>query len=177
MKKDKNLEKLTEQYTPLIHHVMKGLYLNLSDSYYEDYLQELYIKLFEIAAAFDGDPLDKDNYRFTHYAKRGLRWHLIDLLRSAKKSNVEVPFLDIYFLDKEKVEHSEDSRLRLSSFYTEVKQKLTKQELTLLVEMIAGNHTLQELATNYGVSRKTISERKKVIRDKLHSLKEVLISE
>lgn len=53
---------------------MKSLYIYPSDNQYEDYLQELRIKLIKIAENFDGDPLVKDKYRFTNFAKRGLTW-------------------------------------------------------------------------------------------------------
>lgn len=78
---------------------MKSLYIYPSDNQYEDYLQELRIKLIKIAENFDGDPLVKDKYRFTKFAKRGLTWYLINLLRSDKKAKEEVLLLDITVME------------------------------------------------------------------------------
>lgn len=122
MENNEEKELLLAQYTPLLHKVMKSLHLQSFDTQYEDYLQELRIKLIEIAKDFDGDPRDKDKYRFTNYAQRGLRWYLIDLLRKNKKTKDEVPIYDIYFSEDDITGLLEESRTSLLSFYNEVKK-------------------------------------------------------
>lgn len=174
MKTNEDFEQLLDQYNPLIHRVMKSLYIYPSDNQYEDYLQELRIKLIKIAENFDGDPLVRDKYRFTNFAKRGLTWYLIDLFRSDKKAKDEVSLLDITFIEEDGLGLLEDSRLPVISFYEEVKKRLNSTEITLFWALLSGNYTSQQLAMEYGVSRKTISKRKKQIRDKLQSLKIIL---
>lgn len=174
MKTNEDFEQLLDQYNPLIHRVMKSLYIYPSDNQYEDYLQELRIKLIKIAENFDGDPLVKDKYRFTNFAKRGLTWYLINLFRSDKKAKDEVSLLDITFIEEDGLGLLEDSRLAVISFYEEVKKRLNSTEITLFWALLSGNYTSQQLAMEYGVSRKTISKRKKQIRDKLQSLKIIL---
>ena len=50
---------------------------------YDDFFQELQLKLVDLYTHFDGLPLEKeiDRYRFTSYAKTGLYWHGLNLLR------------------------------------------------------------------------------------------------
>lgn len=82
--------------------------------------------------------------------------------------------LDITFIEEDGLGLLEDSRLAVISFYEEVKKRLNSTEVTLFWALLSGNYTSQQLAMEYGVSRKTISKRKKQIRDKLKSLKSIL---
>lgn len=163
------LEELLNQFTPLVHKVLieHGQKRNHKD--YEDYYQELCIKLVEIAQEYEGDPLGDDRYRFTYYAKKGLSWHLIDLLKKDRHNEYEQSLSDFIF-ESEGVEASKEN---ITAFMTEMVHRVTESELQLIKAFLDGN-TLQEIAKQFKVSRKTISKRKKHIQEKLSDLKSFL---
>ena len=91
-----------------------------------------------------------------------------------QKAKDEVSLLDITVIEEDGLGLLEDSRLAVISFYEELKKRLNSTEITLFCALLSRNYTSQQLAMEYGVSRKTISKRKKQIRDKLKSLKSIL---
>lgn len=170
-----NFEKLLDQYSPLLHGTLRDLYIYADDNNYEDYLQELRVKLITIASKFEGDPIDKDKYRFTSYAKQGLKWFMIDMLRKAKNISNEISLADITFVSGEDVSTLlEETRDSLYQFLTEVEDRLNKKELTLFWAILSEHYTLSELSKHFKVSRKTISLRKRKLLDKLKPLKDIL---
>src|SRR5699024_7569844 len=136
---------------------------------YEDYYQELCIKLAEIAQEYEGDPLGDDRYQFTYYAKKGLSWHRIDLLKKDRHNEYEQSLSDFIF-ESEGVEASKEN---ITAFMTEMVRRVNESELQLIKAYLDGN-TLQERAKQFKVSRKTISKRKKHIQEKLSDLKSFL---
>ena len=71
-------EHLIRLFAPLVYKTLARCNIHSAHIHYDDYWQELRIKLLQIAQNFDGQPLtnDDDRYRFTAYAQRGLYWHL-----------------------------------------------------------------------------------------------------
>lgn len=163
-----HLEILLEQYSRLIHKVLVecGQY-NKPD--YEDYYQELSIKLFELAEGYEGDPLgeDADRYRFTAFAKQGLKRGLIDMLRKEKFWNDAMTSpLSEYIFESEVGKLSIENLLVLMN---DLRRYLTSGELNLVKGIVNGINS-KELAKCFGVSRKTIAKWKGQIRQKLSEI-------
>lgn len=166
---------LLKQFEPLLHKTLHRLSIFQGHGSYEDYLQELRLKLLAIEAEFDGKPLKGDGIRFAAYAGKGLYWHLVNLLRS---DNRQQEFLveDISLvsdLEAPPIPFLEGTHA-LTTFMEEVNQRLTQEELTLFYTLADGSYTMNEIATGYGVTRKTIYDRKKKLVAKLASLKYLL---
>lgn len=163
------LETLVEQYQLLLHKVLGECGRHAKQDDYEDYFQELSIKLLELAERFDGDPLgdEDDRYRFTSYARQGLKRHLIDMLRKEKFWNdaMTAP-LSEYIFESEVGELSIENLLVLMN---DLRRYLTSGELNLVKGLVNGINS-KELAKCFGVSRKTIAKWKGQIRQKLSEI-------
>lgn len=162
-------EQILIQYNRLIHRVLSDNGQKKTDNNYEDLYQELSIKLIEIAEKFSGDPIE-DAYVFTAYAQQGLQWYLIDLLRSYSSVSVEIPLSNFIFTPVGAESFSEN----ITAFLSEAKKRLTKSENQLFQSLINGQ-TLSELAKDLGVSKNTMSKRKKRIIEKIKDLKHLLL--
>ena len=161
------------QFEPLVHKTLARLFISPRHVSYEDYAQELRLKLLEIEAGFDGKALGEDRMRFVAFAGRGLYWFLISLLRKEKKA-VSVSFDDIEAAIECEVP-VESSRLELVLFLEEARRRLDAGEFELFQLLMHGEWTVTEIARFYGVQRKAIYRRKKKLVDKLSDLKDLLI--
>ncbi|XJS11039.1 sigma-70 family RNA polymerase sigma factor [Aerococcaceae bacterium WGS1372] len=161
---NQQLELLIKQYNRLIHKVLLacGQY---GKPNYEDYYQELSIKLIELADQFNGDPLDQDRYQFANYARKALTRYLIDFMRR-ERLNKEDPTLTEYIFETEDAHSSTEN---LTTILNEISSRLNLSELNLVKGLVSGI-TLKELANQLGVSRKTISKRRGQIQKKLEDL-------
>lgn len=166
---------LLKQFEPLLHKTLHKLSIFQGHGSYEDYLQELRLKLLVIEAEFDGKPLKGDGIRFAAYAGKGLYWHLVNLLRSDNRQQ-ELLVEDISLvsdLELPAIPFLEGNHT-LKTFMEEVTRRLSQEELILFYTLADGSYTMSEIATGYGVSRKTIYERKKKLVTKIESLKYLL---
>lgn len=166
-------------FEPLIHKVLNQLNIRQNHMNYEDYYQELQIKLVDILKVFKNDSVDLDekNCKFIAYARQGLYWEGLDLLR---KSNREAKKIG----ESRPIEWLEDrNAVNFNSFnlniYTEdffrlAKRRLSSKDFLLLLQLADGQYTMQELADEYGVVRDTIYEWKNRIRDRLKDIKDCL---
>lgn len=168
-------EQLILKFKPLIHKVLRSVYLNPSNPNYDDYYQELSLELINIVQNFKGDPLGDEQYIFTAYAQRGLKWFLIDKIRADKFPHFEISASDaIYYENEEGLEFNSSLTSGVNLFMTEAKKRLNAKESELFKYIASGDYTLTELAKHFGLSRKTISKRKGQIKEKLKNLKYIL---
>lgn len=161
------------QFEPLVHKTLARLYIQSRHIAYEDYAQELRVKLLEIESSFDGKALGEDRIRFVSFAGRGLYWFLVSLLRKEKQLD-SVSFDDIEAAVECEVP-LESSRLELVYFLEEARRRLEVEEFELFQLLADGEWTVTDIARFYGVQRKVIYRRKKKIVDKLSDLKELLL--
>ena len=89
-----NVSKLLIEFKPLIYKTLSRLRIHPHHMNFDDFFQELQIKLVEIYQGFEGDPLrvEADRYKFTAYAGNGLYWRGIDLFK--KKSFSSLPVVE-----------------------------------------------------------------------------------
>lgn len=165
--------RVLNQFEPLVHKTLARLFIHPRHVSYEDYAQELRLKLLEIESSFDGRALGEDRIRFVAFAGRGLYWYLVSLLRKEKQA-VTVSFDDIEAA-VECVVPLESSRLELVYFLEEVRRRLDEAEFELFQLLVDGEWTVTDIARFYDVSRKVIYRRKKKIVDKISDLKELLL--
>lgn len=166
---------LLKQFEPLLHKTLHKLSIFQDHWFYEDYLQELRIKLLTIEEEFDGKPLKGDRIRFAAYAGKGLYWHLVNLLRTENQRK-ETFVEDISLMSDTEGMFAPllEGNYALNSFIEGVKQRLDKEELALFYILADGSYEINEIAKNYGVSRKTIYERKKKMVSKIEGLKDII---
>lgn len=166
-------------FKPLIHKVLNQLNIRQSHMNYEDYYQELQIKLIDILKFFKNDSLDLDekNCKFVAYAKQGLYWEGLDLLRKdnrrPKKASGSRP---IEWLEDRKAVNfdSFDLNLYTEDFFRLAKKRLSSKDFLLLLQLADGQYTMQELADEYGVVRDTIYQWKNRIQERLEDIKDCL---
>ena len=164
--------RVLEQFEPLVHKTLARVFLSPRHVAYEDYAQELRLKLLEIEASFDGKALGEDRIRFVAFAGRGLYWFLISLLRKEKTAEM-VSFDDIEAAVECELP-MEAARLELVFFLEEARRRLEPSEFELFQLLSDGEWTVTDIAKFYGVQRKVIYRRKKKIADKLADIKDLL---
>lgn len=161
------------QFEPLIHKTLQRMTINQRHISYEDYAQELRIKLLAIEESFDGEALGEDRIRFVAFAGKGLYWHLVSLLRKNQKKS-EVSYDEIEAAADVDIPF-ESSRIELLFFMEEVRRRLDQSEYELLMMLCDESLTVTEIAKLYGVGRKTIYQRKNKIVSKINDLKTLLL--
>ncbi len=175
-----DLNTLLLQFEALIHKTMSRLNIPQNNMFYEDFTQELALELIEIYQTFEGEPLvsDIDRYKFTAYAGRGLYWQGLNLLRQNKLDT-------FYATDEEEIdwlqEQGEDAAetfttsIYIEDFLKQAQARLSAEDYQLLLHLMEGKYTMQELAELMNVSRDTIYQRRQKMQGRLRDLKECLI--
>lgn len=166
-------EELLQRYDALIHRVLSDCYLSPQAIIYQDYYQELRLKLLSIAQDFTGDALGEDQYRFVAYARQGLRWFLLDLLRQ-QTPHTNISWEDYLVEDSAALLQQEEMSDNVRAFYQAASYRLTEQEWCVFRLLAMGAYSRQEIAALLSLSTKTISVYKRKIKDKLSDLKELL---
>src|SRR5699024_768126 len=166
---------------------MNRLNLRQHDMDYDDLTQELQLHLLTIFESFQGDPLrsEADRYKFTAYAGRGLYWHGLNLLRQNKlnplhiSDNEEMDCLveqvgtsdkdEMYQLDEQVGTSNKETQtnIYIEDFLKQAQDILSEKDYSLLLHIVEGKYTIDELAGLMGVSRDTIYQRKKKIQQRL----------
>lgn len=164
---------MLQQFEPLVFRVLNHYHVYKTDRDYEDFAQELRIKLCRIAEDFDGQPLTdaEDRYRFVTYASNGLRWQLLNLLK--KRRNEQL-------LDKEKIDlvidhkdpyQDSEAQVVLTGIHAKARQLLNDEEFGLYMDLVKGYLSVPELLDVHDLKRSTFYEMKKRIAAKLAVLK------
>lgn len=167
------------EFEPLIHKTLNSLNISQYQNDYEDFFQEFQIQLLKILHKFQSDSTDLDeiNYKFVAYAKQGLYWHGLNLLR---KKNQQ-PYQPIGIDEQEWLVHSDisaadfiKSTVEIEEFFDLAKERLSEKEYLFMMQLIEGKYTMQVIADAYGVSRMTIYNWKEKIQIKLQDIKDCL---
>lgn len=168
-----------KKFKPLIHKCLQQMNIPPQHMDYEDYYQELQIKLLDILAKFKSDTSDVEekNNKFTAYAGRGLYWHGVDLLRKKQNHSLETTESDkIEYLRNQESSESDDleTDLYTDDFFRLAKKRLSPEDFTLLIQLAEGKHTMSELAEKHGIVRATVYQRKERIQNRLADIKDCL---
>ncbi|AMB99883.1 hypothetical protein AWM75_07840 [Aerococcus urinaehominis] len=98
-------EQVIREFTPLIYTAIYRFGLSRHHRHFDDYYQELSLKLLSLTNTFDGDVLGADRYQFTAYATTSLRRYMIDLWRKYQQDDHQAlgdyDPLDGYWLESE----------------------------------------------------------------------------
>lgn len=169
-----------KQFQLLIHKVLHRLNMHQGQMDYEDYYQELQIKLIDILKGFENDSpdLEEKNAKFTAYASQGLYWHGLDLLRNKNKNSfltTESASFD-YMLDGDTQSvDSLKSTLNTEDFFRLAKKRLSEKDYIFLLQIAHGQQTMEELAVDYGVAKDTVYQWKNRLKERLDGIKDCII--
>ncbi len=174
-----NVSKLLIKYKPLIYKTLHRLRIHPHHMHYDDFFQELQIKLVSIYKNFDGDPLsvEEDSYKFTAYAGNGLYWRGIDLFKNKNFNSLSITEGEVL---ERMVDASADSQNALESnvflrdFIRQVQSRLTDSEFLLFNYLAEGEYTTTQIAELMQVSRGTIYARRNNIQMKIQDIKHYL---
>lgn len=174
-----NVSKVLVEFKPLVYKTLNRLRIHPNHMNFDDFYQELQIKLVKLYKRFDGDPLNNevDRYKFTAFAGNGLYWRGIDLFK--KKNFSTLPIVEDEHLERmvdsegEKAD-SPESNVFLEDFLRQAKLRLTDSEYTLFMYLAEGHYTITEIADLLEVSRGTIYSRRNNMQVKIQDLKEYL---
>ena len=177
-------EHLLRLFVPLVYKTLARCNIHSAHIHYDDYWQELRIKLLQIAQNFDGQPLtnDDDRYRFTAYAQRGLYWHLIDLIRRDQRdlARQETPEDLQAFLENlsepENIHQAPPSiaSMYITRFIEQARHHLSEEEYQLFLLLTTEVGTYTEIAEILGITRENLYKRRIQLRRKLRPLKYLL---
>lgn len=168
-----------KQFKPLIHKSLNRLSIYSNNMDYEDYYQELQMKLMEILKVFKNDSLDLEekNAKFIAYAGQGLYWHGLDLIKNRRSNSLktmEATSLE-YLVDGEKfADFYSEKSLEMEEFFHLAEKRLSLTDFDFLVQLADGQRSMEELARQYGVSRTTLYQWKKRIKFRLEAIKDCL---
>lgn len=166
------------QFEKLIHRTLARAQVSQQHMFYDDYAQELRLKLLEIERNFDGQALGADRIRFVAFAGRGLYWQLISLLRKEKRvlpSENVADLLDYGAGELVCTAPGETASTGMLVFIEEARRILTGDEFELFLLLCDGTWSMVELAEYYGVGRQTMYKRKEKLARKLEKLKGLLL--
>lgn len=155
--------RLVLTFDALVYKVIHELHISPKHMAFEDYAQELRIHLFTLADRFDGDIFGDDRFKFTKYAHQGLYWFLIDLLRYDQRRNHQ-PLPDDYKLGSIPVSQTRDFML---AFWQTAQKSLSEEEYWLCRLLYTQECSMQDLANYFGISRKTLYQRKRKLQNKV----------
>lgn len=167
-------ESVLLQFDPLVHKTLARMGIRSSHLFYEDYAQELRLKMLELYQKFDGNPVDTERYQFVAYASKGLYWYLLDILKK------ERPTVSLSAIDFETVLNASthqapyQSQVNLLAFMTSMQKHLTLEEQGLFWLLNDSSLTLKDIAQIYDISIPAIHKRKVKLQEKLSSLKNIL---
>lgn len=175
------LNQLLIQFEALVHKTMVRLNIQQHNMFYEDFTQELQLQLIEIYHSFEGNPLELeiDRYKFTAYAGQGLYWHGLNLLRQDNLDTVHTPKeeqLDWLLEQEANPNQKSTTTLYIEDFLAQAKSRLSDEDYLLLLYLVDGKYTLNELAKLLAVSRDTLYQRRKKIQTRLQDLKGCLMN-
>ncbi|AEA01901.1 MULTISPECIES: sigma-70 family RNA polymerase sigma factor [Aerococcus] len=165
-------DRLLREFEALIHRTLADLNIRKCHGDYQDYAQELRLKLLDVVDRFEGDPLAEDRYRFVAYAGRYLRWSLLDLLRQTSR----LPQLTLSdhqdWLTES--ESAEDFEAGAADFLQAAQDTLSERDYQLTLALAEGDFSIADIARTFGVARKTIYQWKDRLAQRLLPFKDLL---
>lgn len=168
-----------KQFRPLIYKTLNRLNIYSCQMDYEDYFQELQIKLIDLLKKFKNDSGDWEemNAKFVAYAGRGLYWYGLDLLRDKNKNSFKtMASSTLEFAlegDCESIDHLE-STLYTEDFFRLARKRLSVKDYDFLVKLSNNSSSMQDLADDYGVARDTLYQWKNRLKIRLEDIKDCI---
>lgn len=170
---------LINSFQPLVYKTLSRLNISQSNLFFEDYVQELTIHLLSLQDSFKQDVFesDKNRFKFTSYAAKGLYWFALNLIRSNKIVCSYTSAVDDmeYYINKKDTQKTPNSNLHITDFLRQAEKRLTVEDYRLLIYISEDVYTPSEIATMMGISRSTFYERKQKIQLRLKDLRRCLL--
>lgn len=175
-----NIELLLEEFQPLIYKTLQRLSIQQNHMDFDDYFQELQIKLISIAKDFERKSEDDEivRYQFAAYASQGLYWHGLSLIRKNKENVVQamadetLAVLPACVTEELGNGHVD---LHIQEFVESAKARLSDEDYALFCALLEEDLSMQDLANHFGVVRDTIYRRRERIQRQLVGLKACLV--
>ncbi|MGX7092938.1 sigma-70 family RNA polymerase sigma factor [Hutsoniella sourekii] len=162
---------ILDQFEPLLHKTLNSLGIYGYHPDRDDYLQELRLKLIDLALSFQGDLKDLDVARqFVAYSQRGLRWHLIDLLRQDEPDRVD--------LTSEVLDHlpfPEASDYLERDLLDQLRLILNDTEFNIAQLIVQDQLTMGQIADRLAMTRQGLHKHRQNIQAKLAPYKDFLL--
>lgn len=159
------VNELMVKYERLIHYVLNNSSIYQDRDEYDDFAQELRMKLIVLAESSVYDPFTQDG-PFTAYAKRELRYKLVALLR---KQNRQTALDPIAWDDKVEDAHvipcHDEARIIDKLAIMDIKKKLDARNREILRLQYEEGYTVKEIAEHLNISRAAISRRRRKIAE------------
>ncbi|MCI5775244.1 MAG: sigma-70 family RNA polymerase sigma factor [Aerococcus sp.] len=153
------------KYERLIHFVLNRANIHQGRDDYEDLAQELRIKLIALAEQSIYDPLHFPE-SFTAYAKQGLYYHLIDLLRrQMRQQPAETIAWDNKVEDSHVIPNYDAENIIDHIAMLDIQSKLDDRSREILRLQYEKGYTVKEIAEQLGISKAAISKRRKKIAE------------
>lgn len=170
---------ILKEFDNLLHRVLRDAYLYPGHLDYEDYYQELCLKLLNLAENFEGNIFKEGRYPFVAYARRGLSWFVSDLRRRQSRTQSLASQDITHLVDQVNRQQAYPhtylhSQGQILSFIQTAENHLTPEEKSLFYYLIQDAYNNQELADIFSCSRQAIHQRRKKLRQKLAHLKNLL---
>lgn len=169
----RNDHRFLELFEALVHKTLRHYQVYPYHCEYEDYAQELRIKLLDLGRRFEGQPLteDVDRYKFVAYASRGLKWHLVNLL--SKKHDLTLRDEEVMdYLDQSVDDYHLESHGTLMAYAAYAKEVLSGEDYLLYQMLMDGTYSVAEMTEILGIQRRTLYHRRDRIAVKLAPLLE-----
>lgn len=167
-------ESILLQFDPIVHKTLNRMGIRSTHLFYEDYAQELRIKMIALYERFEGNPIDNERYQFIAYASKGLYWYLLDLLKK-ERPTVSLPSIDLDALIHSSIQEAPfQSQVNLLAFISSMQNVLTLEEQGLFWLLNDDSLTLREIANYYDLSIPAIHKRKAKLQAKLSPFKNIL---
>lgn len=155
-------ERFFTQYKGVVYHVVHSFKISKTHPDYDDLLQIGFIALFSAFKSFAGSiKTENDHYKFIAYAKRLVRWRLIDHFKKVNRLD-EIAFS----LDMENVLQVKDD-FEKDIYVKSLLEEAPKDIRQYLVDVLIYGLTPSQMAKKYSVSRQTIYNRRKKVQDYL----------
>lgn len=159
------------EFSPIVYKVLKSFSIYPNHMFYEDYLQELSIKLLDLAESFEGDIFGDCRFQFVAYGRKGLTWFLRDLLvKQTKLKTRSLDNLDLQIIPEEDPHLSRS--ILVKEFLQEAQALLSKKEYGLLRLLI--QYPVADIAKHLSLSRQAVYNKRQMIQKKLSSIKSLL---
>ncbi|RLK63302.1 sigma-70 family RNA polymerase sigma factor [Atopobacter sp. AH10] len=150
-----DMENLWEQHQRVIYYSLAHLGIFKSHGDFEDFVQDGFLKLCDLAQRFKGDWLLENRYQFISYAKISLRRFYLDLLhrKSYRKDDKNDPALLDLLADEKQNDLAENLLIR------DCLAQIRPEDCQLFLALYHGGKSKEDLAQQFGLSRRTLYRR------------------